>query len=169
MPQDNDHKKSSVSSLSLDMKGGQNSREQGNLSNLGSLATLLIPNHHRREASQGVWNQYQVESRCQVRSRNGWKTDLSAIRYRGPSFSNSANTQSVIVGIPTENNADRRVSFLFLFPMRLVLLSICRSVGPCLGLTLRHQTIHHPLDQLDLVLERKVDKVCIYQYAIRRS
>lgn len=128
MPQDNDHKKSSVSSLSLDMKGGQNSREQGNLSNLGSLATLLIPNHHRREANQVVWNQYQVESRCQVRSRNGWKTDLSAIRYRGPSFSNSANTQSVIVGIPTTKHDNRPFSLLSHNPTCLASpISICET------------------------------------------
>jgi hypothetical protein len=37
-----------------------------------------------------------------------------------------------------------------------------RKVGG--GLTLCHETVHHPLHQLDLVLDRKVDKVRVDEY-----
>ena len=36
-------------------------------------------------------------------------------------------------------------------------------------LTFRHETIHHSLDELDLVLDREIDEVCIDQYPEGRS
>jgi hypothetical protein len=37
------------------------------------------------------------------------------------------------------------------------------------ALTFRIQAIHHPLDQLDLVLQAKVDEIGIDQHTIRRT
>jgi hypothetical protein len=58
-------------------------REHGSLSNRGSLATLQT-----RQSAQS--------QKAHARSAS---THFSANRYFGPNFSNSANTQSVTVGI----------------------------------------------------------------------
>jgi hypothetical protein len=87
------------------------------------------------------------------------RTHLRARRYFGPSFSNSASTQSEMVGIPTHCQ---------LIPSRS--RSSVESEPDSIWyrqLTLRHQAVHHPLDELDLVLDGKVDKVGIHQDAVR--
>ena len=78
-------------------------------------------------------------------------TDRRAMRYFGPSFSNSAMTQSVTHGMP---NLGR---------VRL------HSTRAKVGQTFRIEAIHHATNQLQLVLETKVDKVGVDEDPIRWS
>ena len=84
-------------------------------------------------------------------SNRGSLATRRATRYLGPSFSNSDSTHVVIHGIPIHPSVH--------FPQS-------GGVGePTLGV----ETVHHTLDELDLVLQRKVDKVGIHYHAVRRA
>lgn len=72
-----------------------------------------------------------------------------------------------MVGIPTTRQLLHRpnISFQASSLSRVTRVS-CNELE---RRTLRHQTIHHTLYKLNLVLDRKVDEIRIDQYTIRRS
>lgn len=88
-------------------------REQGRRSNRGSRAILQMRFPRGGEAEREIFygSVLSYTNKTFQKSRSNmieWlTTHLSAIRYFGPSFSNSAMTQSVIVGIPVQSERDQ--------------------------------------------------------------
>lgn len=79
----------------------------------------------------------------------GW-TDRSATRNLGPSFSSSAMTQSVTQGMPVwfcQDGGGERTGY---------------------GHTFRVETVHHPTDEFQLVLQGEVYEIGIDEDAVRR-
>jgi hypothetical protein len=81
---------------------------------------------------------------------------LRANRYLGPNFSNSARTQSVIVGIPFHQPRSKYL------PGK-------RAKDGGERHTFSHQTIHHSLYQFDFILNWKIDEIRIDKYSVWRS
>jgi hypothetical protein len=81
-------------------------------------------------------------------------TDFNASLYFGPSFSNSAKTQSEMVGMPRDSQ---------LTSIRPGGHAEKRGLQEAMAIwrTFCHQTVHHPLHQLDLILDREIDEVRI--------
>lgn len=73
----------------------------------------------------------------------------SATRYRCPSFSNSAITQSVTQGMPAGNVKERRRQSMH-------------------TLTFGVEAVHHPADQLQLVLQAEINEVGINKNTVWR-
>jgi len=78
-------------------------------------------------------------------------TDRSATRKRCPSFSSSAITQSVTQGMPS-----RTIRALICFNRRIYRIR-----------TFRIQTVHHSADQLQLVLQTKINEIGVNENTVR--
>lgn len=67
----------------------------------------------------------------------------------------------VCISVPVSPIPQARNPLSWVYLPPLINIHVQKGGG---GLTLCHETVHHPLHQLDLVLDREIDEVRIDEY-----